>query len=1048
MRKLMNLSIKWKLTLLVGSLLMALAAVGLLGYRATRHLGKHVDEVGKNRLPSVQALLNVSDGQLSLRAVWLETAWLKHGDANVNEKILSILERQKSASVRIERDVNQYASLSKTAEEAALWQQFLADRALLVPASARMDTLIEGMLKDHLQAKHDAMLLALKAEIEVMRPLFLQTQASLGKVIEFNRKVSDEVVATSVDDIASVQHELQVMTLLAMTLAAIFSTLIGREIHAGVDQRKADESQVRKLSQAVEQSPDSILISNLQGQIEYVNDSFVRVSGYSRDELIGNNPRILQSGKTPSATYHAMWSALRQGVAWSGEFCNRRKDGSEYYEFAIISPIREADGSVSHFCAIKEDVTEKKRLGKELDQHRHHLEELVASRTAELEVERDRTAAAARVKGDFLANMSHEIRTPINAVMGFANLCLQLDLPARGRDYVNKISVSTESLLNIVNDVLDVSKMEAGKLEMECIEFDFGEVMERVSHLFKLKAAEKGVELAIGSAPQVPERLLGDPFRLGQVLTNLMSNALKFTDTGSISLLVETLGNDSDAVTLRFAVRDSGVGMTQQQLSKLFTAFTQADSSVTRKYGGTGLGLTISKQLVERMQGQINVESDAGVGTCFSFTARFGVPKDVRLTPTIPLGLSAKRVLVVEDNHAMRTLLTRNAADFGCVVEALASGEDALARLQGGAQFDVMLLDWHLPGLDGLAIARNLRAVGNPIPIIMITGSEPEVARAQTGKGDIQAFLSKPLTRSTLQDTMLNVMLGQATQAKISVQAIAAPDLSGRRILLVDDNDFNREIGLAQLELTGAQVDTAENGALAVAAVSQQSYDLVLMDIQMPVMDGYSAARVLRKSWPDLPILALTAHAMVEERERVLACGMNDILTKPVLPKLLYAALSRWLAEVPIASPRQAAPLTLPPQPVHGSPMVFDLATALTRVNGDRATLERFLRLFRDRNETTVADIGAALKSENVELARRLAHALKGGAGTVGLVQLQDRAEQLEATLAEVLQGKTDRARQDPQWVALQAAWKQARQTLDSLRDDPTTATNSEGIAT
>jgi CheY-like chemotaxis protein len=432
---------------------------------------------------------------------------------------------------------------------------------------------------------------------------------------------------------------------------------------------------------------------------------------------------------------------------------------------------------------------------------------------------------------------------------------------------------------------------------MECIEFDFGEVLERVSSLFKLKAAEKGVELAIGSAPQVPERLLGDPFRLGQVLTNLMSNALKFTDTGSISLLVEALTSDQDAVTLSFAVRDSGLGMTPQQLGGLFTAFTQADSSVTRKYGGTGLGLAISKQLVERMHGQIHVESDAGVGTCFSFTARFGLAKDDAAAQSSPQGLTGRRVLVVEDNDAMRTLFTRNAADFGCEVEALASGEAALARLQGGAEFDIVLLDWHLPGLDGLATARSLRAVGNPIPIILITGGEPEVARAKTGKGDIQGILSKPITRSTLHDTMLNVLLGQTTQAKISARPLAAPDLSGRRILLVDDNDFNREIGLAQLEATGATVDTAENGALAVAAVSQQTYDLVLMDIQMPVMDGYSAARILRKSWPDLPILALTAHAMVEEKDRVQAAGMNDILTKPVLPKLLYAALSRWLAD-------------------------------------------------------------------------------------------------------------------------------------------------------
>ena len=824
---------------------------------------------------------------------------------------------------------------------------------------------------------------------------------------------------------------------IALTLSVLLSVALIWDIRAAGKKRDAREHQLRKLSQAVEQSPESIVITDVQGQIEFVNDSFVHISGYRREELIGQNPKLLQSGKTPAETYRSMWSALRQGGAWTGEFCNRRKDGSEYFEFVNISPIREADGSTTHYVAIKEDVTEKKRMGRELDQHRHRLEELVASRTAELEVERDRAAEADRVKGEFLANMSHEIRTPINAVMGFANLCLQLDLPARARDYVNKISISAESLLGIVNDVLDVSKMEAGKLEMECIAFDFGAVLEQVSNLFKLKAQEKGVELAIGSAPQVPERLLGDPFRLAQVLNNLMSNALKFTDAGSISLLVEALASDDDGVTLSFAVRDTGIGMTQQQLGSLFTPFAQADSSVTRKYGGSGLGLTISRQLVERMQGEIQVVSEAGVGTCFGFTARFGLASDKLCEEPSPQGLQGKRVLVVEDNDAMRTLLTRNAVDFGCDVEALESGEAALARLQSGARFDLLLLDWHLPGLDGLAIAHSLRAVGNPIPIILITGSEPDVARGKTGKGDIQAFLSKPLTRSTLHDTMVNVLLGQAIRVKEISNATVAPNLCGRRILLVDDNDFNREIGLAQLEATGATVDIAENGAVAVAAVSQQTYDLVLMDIQMPVMDGYSAARILRKSWPDLPILALTAHAMVEEKDRVRDAGMNDILTKPVLPKLLYAALNRWLAGGQVMEKKSSAAMHTAPLLPQLLPQVFDLDTALTRVHGDRPTLDRFLQMFRQRNAGVAADIGAALAGGDVDTARRLAHALKGGAGTVGLVQLQGVAGELETTLNGVLAGTVDAARQGQQLAALQAAWVQTQQALNALLDTP-----------
>jgi signal transduction histidine kinase/DNA-binding response OmpR family regulator len=657
-------------------------------------------------------------------------------------------------------------------------------------------------------------------ELAIAQDVWLreQAQSSLIGAIEGNRKHSDRAIANSAADIVEAQNEVLAVMLAAVVLSALLLGALVLDLRSAVERRHALAKLLGKPTQPVEQSPESRIITDRQGQIEHVNDSTVRINGYSSEEL----------------------------------------------------------------------------------------EELVASRTEELVAERDRSKADARVKSDFLANMSHEIRTPINAMMGFSNLCLTLDVTPRVHDYLSKISASAESLLGIVNDVLDVSKMEAGKLDMECIEFDFFEVLERVSGLYKLKAADKGVELAIGAAPQVPERLMGDPFRLGQVLTNLMSNALKFTDRGCISLTVEARESSSEAVIVDFAVRDCGVGMTPLQLSNLFTAFAQADNSITRKYGGTGLGLSICKQLVEHMHGEISVESELGVGSCFRFSARFGLTARPLALDPFAQYLTGKRVLLVEDNEAMRTLLSRNLLDFGCPVDALESGEAALARLQGGAQFDLLLLDWRLPGLDGLAFARNLRAVGNAIPIILVTGAEPEVARAQMGVGAIQAYLSKPVSRSTLHDTLVNVLQGQATKARQVAQPLAAPNLSGRRILLVDDNDFNREIGVAQLEITGATVDTAENGALAVAAVSRQTYDLVLMDIQMPVMDGYSATRILRQSWPDLPILALTAHAMVEEKDRVQAAGMNDILTKPVLPKLLYAALERWLAKQPVAAVREA----------------------------------------------------------------------------------------------------------------------------------------------
>jgi two-component system sensor histidine kinase/response regulator len=646
----------------------------------------------------------------------------------------------------------------------------------------------------------------------------------------------------------------------------------------------------------------------------------------------------------------------------------------------------------------------------------------------------------ARTRSEFLANMSHEIRTPINAVLGFAHLGLTLDIPPRARDYLNKIHSASESLLRIINDILDISKLDAGKLEIESVPFGLDDVLHRVANLFALKAREKGVELVIAAVPNVPDGLLGDPLRLGQVLINLMSNALKFTERGEIRLIVEPVAITADAVRLRFEVRDTGLGMTPDQQAGLFTAFTQADSSITRKYGGTGLGLAISKQLVQRMHGEIEVESEPGVGSSFRFTARFGIATGMAARGSVNSSMAGKQLLVVDDNDSMRKLFVQVGKKFGCAVEEADSGQAVMDRLQAGAHFDVILLDWNMPDMDGLATAHGVRAAGYTMPIILVTGGDAEMARARAKAGDIQAFLSKPVTRSTLHDTITGVLRGDhAAEPLLVARQGTVPDLSGAHILLVDDNDFNRQVGRELVELTGAKVDTANDGELAVAAVTQGGYQLVLMDLQMPVMDGYTAARIIRELWPDLPILALTAHAMSEETARVLAAGMNDLLTKPILPDALYAMLTRWLPAsgrtVRVMPAVPPAPTSAPPSPVTAD--IFDLATALTRVNGDRKMLERFLRLFRERNAAIVAEIGAACAAQDPATARRLAHALKGGAGTVGLVELEAVAARLEATLEQAVQGRDNPARRDEDFTALAAAWPRALVALATQLDVP-----------
>ena len=921
------------------------------------------------------------------------------------------------------------------------------------------------------------------------------------------------------------------------------------------------------------------MITNIDSTIEYVNASFEGNTGYSRAEVIGKSPRLLHSGKTPQETYVALWDALTHGQAWQGEFINRRKDGSEYIELARFTPIRQPDGCISHYVAVKENITEKKHMGDELDRHRHHLEDMLAERTAALreaetryrtvadftydwetwidaaghwlycspacervtgyraeefmarpelyleiahdddrssllkhlhegegsrvqDIEyriqhkngevrwiehlcqpvrdatgqslgrrvsnrditerkradealrqaRNQAEAATLAKSTFLANMSHEIRTPINAVLGFSELCLRQELPERARDYVEKAHSAAKSLLGIINDILDFSKIEAGKLVIESVPFSLGEVLHDIANLFSQKAREKGIELVIGAQPEVPDRLVGDPLRLTQILTNLTGNALKFTAHGGVELTVEAPAATGLAATLRFIVNDSGVGMTPEQLAGLFNPFSQADSSTTRKYGGTGLGLVISKQLVEHMGGSIEVSSTPDQGSTFSVTLTLPLAtgEDDALPACSPL--VGKRVLVVDDSKVMRTLLARSVEAFGCEAVSVGTAFDMQAILRRGMRFDLILLDWRLPDLDGLSLARQLRITGNPTPIVLVTGDQMSEARAGDIENDIQAFLAKPVSRSSLHDTMVDVLGGHAVLPPLAVAKHSTPNLSGAHVLLVDDNDFNRQVGRELINLTGATVSTANDGAEAVAAVAAGQYDLVLMDLQMPVMDGYTAATQIRQRWPDLPVLALTAHALVEERQNVLAAGMNDILTKPILPDVLFSMLQRWLpkppteraAEVPTVpeeQPLQEA--AVPPAPtveLDG----FDMDSALSRVSGNRQMLEYFLRLFRDRNAGALDEIKAALAREDWPTARRLAHTLNGGAGTVGLVDLQAAAAHLENSMARcVKDGKTPEQPGNDEYATMETAWTQAHLILAALLEGKVSAAST-----
>jgi PAS domain S-box-containing protein len=618
--------------------------------------------------------------------------------------------------------------------------------------------------------------------------------------------------------------------------------------------------------------------------------------------------------------------------------------------------------------------------------------------------------SAARMKSDFLANMSHEIRTPLNAVIGMSHLALKADPTPRLRDYLDKISLSGRHLLGIINDILDFSKIEAGKLGVEMREFRLDSVLENLANLNADKAASKGLELLFDVARDVPEVLVGDALRLGQILINYTSNAIKFTQHGEIEVEVRVRERGESDALLYFAVRDTGIGLTPEQQARLFESFSQADASTTRKYGGTGLGLAISKKLAALMGGEVGLESEAGKGSTFWFTARLGLASADNLRLAVLPSLQGKRALVVDDNPGARAVLLDLLSEFGLEVTEADSGPAALRCLAEAAQaqrpFEFALLDWQMPDMDGLEAARRVAGLGlaNPPRMAMVTAfGREEVAAEMEGSG-VHEVLVKPVTATALQ-ALLARLLGTAAEAAASIAPTPAAleGLRGARVLLAEDNELNRQIATEMLTDAGLRVDAAENGEIALAMAQQDSYDIVLMDMQMPVMDGLEATRALRllPGLEKLPVVAMTANAMDVDRERCLAAGMNDFVSKPVEPDELWRVLLRWIAPgrrqapSPVEAPAPAPSDARLPERIDG----LDMAAGLRRVLGKPERYLGMLRGFVAGQANAGQQIRVALAQGDIAMAERLAHTLKGLAGNIAAGALQQQAGALEHQL-------------------------------------------------
>ncbi|WP_183353167.1 PAS domain S-box protein [Geomonas silvestris] len=627
-----------------------------------------------------------------------------------------------------------------------------------------------------------------------------------------------------------------------------------------ITERKQAEESLQKLSLAVEQIPVTVMITDPRGVIEYVNPNFTAVTGYRPEEVVGRNASLVRSSWHYNDFFRELWQTILAGRVWRGELRNKKKNGELYWEAASITPLKGEKGEIRYFVAVKEDVTERRRAEEQLRQ---------ATAAAE---------AATRAKSQFLANMSHEIRTPINAAIGMLYLLQQTELSAAQKGYLEKAKSASNLLLRVINDILDFSKIEAGRLELECAPFSLASVLQELCQVASATVKEKPVELRLACGPEVPEFLSGDSLRLSQVLLNLMSNAIKFTEKGVVELAVDLLASGSGRSTLRFTVTDTGIGMTPEQQERLFSAFSQADASTTRRYGGTGLGLSISAQLVELMGGVIRVGSEAGQGSAFSFVASFATPSEE----------------------------------------------------------------------ERLALAEQLRC--------------------------------------------------------LAPGAAVVDGCRGMCILLVEDNPINQEVACELLERQGARVVVAGNGAEALERLSEPGslIHAVLMDVQMPVMDGLEATRRIRENpaWAELPVIAMTASALLRERELCREAGMNDQVTKPIIINELVATLLRWIpaAQLP-AEP--ALPGAGTQETAGGLPERLpglDLRRALATLESP-ALLRKLLQSFRKENLGLMDDIAAALAEQDLTRARRLVHTVKGVAGNLGALELARAARELEPLL-------------------------------------------------
>ncbi|GAV20468.1 two-component system, sensor histidine kinase and response regulator [Mariprofundus micogutta] len=762
-------------------------------------------------------------------------------------------------------------------------------------------------------------------------------------------------------------------------------------------------------------TPLPIVISRIEdGQLLFHNPAALELLDDDRTEV--RDKHISEYYVDTDSRKMLRRKLRRDGAVTGYEFEARKMTGGKLWISASVRSI--VYNGEDAYLAVLADLTERKEHEDHLRQFNEKLEETIKERTRDLKKAKNQAESSSRAKGVFLANMSHEIRTPMNAVIGLAHLVLDTELDPIQRDYLVKMLGASEDLLAILNEILDLSKVEAGKLTMEEIDFDLSETLEKLTSIAGLKADEKGLNFIVDYPPEVPMQLVGDPLRLRQVLINLVNNAVKFTESGEIRLSIGVMEQEQDSVLLHFSVSDTGIGMSHDDLDRLFKAFSQADSSTTRRFGGTGLGLAISKHLVKLMRGRMSVDSMPGKGSTFHFTASFGLSKALQPSKVLlPEALQQMRVLVVDDNPTVNLVLKRYMKALNLNPECADSAEAALLKIESCSEppFDLVLMDWKMPGLDGIEASRLIRAndtLSRQPKIILVTAYGGNGHFSDDDRSTIDASMVKPVSMNSLVNTIMSVFECKPDSINLAYGhkplAYMAPEhLRGAHLLLAEDNEINLQVAMGLLDKVDISVRVAHSGIEVLEALDEEQFDAVLMDMQMPKMGGLEATRKIRLDgrFNDLPVIAMTANTMVDDIRKCREAGMNAHIGKPINPEQMYEILGEHI-HVTTADTEH---IVKKRNGSHGwddsaaLPLLagINVEAGIQRLSGDKTGYFNILKKFRHSHEALGENLQELMDAgENTKVLDKL-HGLKGVSGNIGADELHLAVKNLETSLKQ-----------------------------------------------